>query len=300
MPDRTPALPAFTPVPRAKDRSNGWKPEVQRAFIEALAETGSVRAACRRVGRSDRGAYQLLHHPEAAGFRAAWDAALAFGVRRIEDGAMDRALYGVEEQVFYHGELRAVRRRFNERLVMFMLRNRAPDRFGEGKSKGLSALDKATLRKREKEWRAAWEEEQRRLDDERRQRTHAKIDAWLGTMHRNRLATMSPAQRERQIAADAQARADKAAGWSPGLPYGEFAADAAALLPRFVAEVEAQWPPLEPWAWEEPDDADHAADSAPAPRPGEPAALPAPAAAEPERPAEPGGPRVRTLKDDGW
>ena len=33
-------LPPFSPVPREKDRHNGWKPEVQRAFIEALAETG--------------------------------------------------------------------------------------------------------------------------------------------------------------------------------------------------------------------------------------------------------------------
>ena len=33
-------LPDFTPVPRLKDRSNGWKPHVQRAFIEALARTG--------------------------------------------------------------------------------------------------------------------------------------------------------------------------------------------------------------------------------------------------------------------
>ena len=58
-------LPAFTPVPRLADRSNGWKPEVQRAFIEALAETGSVKAACRRVGRADHGAYALRRHPEA-------------------------------------------------------------------------------------------------------------------------------------------------------------------------------------------------------------------------------------------
>lgn len=41
-------LPAFTPVPRLKDRHNGWKPHIQRAFIEALAETGSVKAACRK------------------------------------------------------------------------------------------------------------------------------------------------------------------------------------------------------------------------------------------------------------
>ena len=96
-------LPQFAPVPREKDRSNGWKPEVQRAFIEALAETGSVRSACRRVNRADHGAYLLRRHPDAAQFRAAWDAALDIGMRRIEDVAMDRALHGVEVPVYSYG-----------------------------------------------------------------------------------------------------------------------------------------------------------------------------------------------------
>ena len=80
-------LPAFDPVPRAKHRSNGWTAQVQRDFIEALAETGSVKAACRRVGRADHGAYMLRRHPQAEAFRAAWDAALDIGMRRIEDVA---------------------------------------------------------------------------------------------------------------------------------------------------------------------------------------------------------------------
>ena len=48
-------------------------------------------------------------HPEADSFRAAWDAALDLGVRRIEDAAMDRALYGTEETIHYHGEHVATR-----------------------------------------------------------------------------------------------------------------------------------------------------------------------------------------------
>ena len=80
-------LPAFAPVPRLKDRSNGWKPEVQRAFIEALADTGSVTSACRAVGRSTHGAYHLRRQPGAEEFAAAWEAALDFGMRRIEDVA---------------------------------------------------------------------------------------------------------------------------------------------------------------------------------------------------------------------
>jgi hypothetical protein len=152
---------AFTPVPRLCDRSNGWKPEVQRRFIEALAETGSVRAACRRVARSDNGAYALRRHPEAHEFRAAWDAALDLGVRRIEDAAMDRALNGVEEIIHYHGELVGRRRRYNERLVMFILRNRAPERFAEGGSRGLSAVDRMRLKRLKAEWRREWAAEQR-------------------------------------------------------------------------------------------------------------------------------------------
>ena len=83
-------LPQFAPVPRATDRHNGWKPAVQLAFIEALAETGSVKSAARRVGRAEVGAYLLRRHPQAAEFRAAWDIALDIGMRRIEDVAAIR------------------------------------------------------------------------------------------------------------------------------------------------------------------------------------------------------------------
>ena len=154
-----PALPAFTPVPRAKDRSNGWKPEVQRAFIEALADTGSVEAAARRVGRSSVGAYQLRRHPQGHSFAEAWKAALDKGIQRIEDVAMDRALNGVEVPVYSYGKLVGTRRIYNDRLLMFMLRNRAPERFAADGARGLNALDKTRLEKMKKQWRKEWEAE---------------------------------------------------------------------------------------------------------------------------------------------
>jgi len=286
-------LPAFTPVPREKDRSNGWKPEVQRAFIEALAETGSVRAACRRVGRADHGAYLLRRHPEGASFRAAWDAALDLGIRRIEDAAMDRALYGTEVIHLYHGEVTRTERKYNERLVMFMLRNRAPHRFAAGGgAKGLNAVGQMDMKRLKKQWRKEWERERFEQDREEQDETLESIDAFLDTMRHNHLANMSPGQRALQIAAQAQERADKAAGWTPGMAYREFAEEAARLRPQFEAEVEAQWPPLEPWAWDEPDPLDD---------PDLPA-LPPPGYKRKEEPKEQPdpGPKVRTLKDDGW
>jgi hypothetical protein len=208
-------LTSFAPVPRLKDRSNGWKPEVQRAFIEALAETGSVSAAAHRVGRASEGAYMLRRHPEAGEFRAAWDAALDFGVRRIEDGAMERALYGTEETIHYHGELVATRRRYNERLVMFILRNRAPGRFAvAGGARALSALDRQQLDRLKKQWRAEWEREW----EEDEQETLDSLDAMIDRMRTNREANMSP--RARAAYAEAK-RIEEEDGTEWMIEYGE-------------------------------------------------------------------------------
>ncbi|WP_063505369.1 hypothetical protein, partial [Erythrobacter sp. HI0074] len=155
-------LPAFIPVPRAKERSNGWKPQVQRAFIEALADTGSVASACRQVGRAEVGAYLLRRHPKASSFRAAWQAALDLGMQRIEDVAMDRALNGVEVPVYSYGKLVGSRRVHNDRLLMFMLRNRAPERFAGGRPKALNAIGRMEKKRLKAKWRRQWEKEQRR------------------------------------------------------------------------------------------------------------------------------------------
>ncbi len=155
-------LPPFTPVPRRCNRHDGWTAERQRGFIEALATTGSVRAAAKAVDMAQEGAYALRRQPGAESFRAAWQAALDLGVQRIEDVAMDRALNGVEEDYYVYGKQVGTRRRYNDRLLMFMLRNRAPERFAAGGSslKGLNAVGKMEKRRLKKKWRKAWEAEQ--------------------------------------------------------------------------------------------------------------------------------------------
>ena len=65
----------FEPVPR-RARADGWRPEHQRAFIAALAVTGSQRRAARAIGRHAFGAEQLRKARGGRGFAAAWDAAL--------------------------------------------------------------------------------------------------------------------------------------------------------------------------------------------------------------------------------
>ena len=76
-------LPAFHPVPIGP-RSDGWNPRRQAAFIGYLVETGSVQAAARRVGMGRESAYRLRRRPGAAGFAAAWDAALGKPHRAVD------------------------------------------------------------------------------------------------------------------------------------------------------------------------------------------------------------------------
>ena len=75
MPAPRRRIPAFHPVPVGK-RHDGWTPARQAVFIGKLFETRNVCAAARAVGMGRESAYRLRKRSGAAGFAAAWDAAL--------------------------------------------------------------------------------------------------------------------------------------------------------------------------------------------------------------------------------
>lgn len=124
------SLVPFTPA-ELRPRHDGWTADKQIAFIEALAESGCVEDACRRVGMSDSAAYRLRRRPCGAPFREAWDAALDYSLNRLEQAAVSRALNGVPRPIFYKGEQVGEWREYDERLTTFLLRSRRPARFGK-------------------------------------------------------------------------------------------------------------------------------------------------------------------------
>ena len=124
-----PLIP-FTPVP-VRHRSDGWTVEKQYLFIQALAETGVVEDACRRVGMSRTSADKLRHRPEGAPFRRAWEAAIDYSLHLIEEDAFTRSRRGVARPIFYKGEQVGEWRHYDERLTMFLLRSRRPQRYGK-------------------------------------------------------------------------------------------------------------------------------------------------------------------------
>jgi hypothetical protein len=125
MTDSSPQLRDFDPVP-LRHRGDGWTPDRQVEFIQALAETACVADACRSVGMSERSAYNLRARPDAGSFRDAWIAAIEYSMRRLSDAVVSRAIHGVATPIFYKGEQVGERRSYNDRLAMFLLQRRDP------------------------------------------------------------------------------------------------------------------------------------------------------------------------------
>lgn len=124
-----PAFSDYVPV-ALRARHNGWTPDRQLDFIEALAASGCVTEAAKAVGLSTAAAYKLRARPDAQAFRLAWDAAVDFAMARLVDAALGRAIHGVPVPIFHQGEQVGERREFDERLAMFLMAAHAPDRFG--------------------------------------------------------------------------------------------------------------------------------------------------------------------------
>lgn len=124
LPDLTgPEVPAFAgtqhsadPAPDATDERSLFTRPRQVAFLAALAVTGSVRSASATAGISHQTAYRArLASP---GFRRGWEAAMLAARAQAEEVLACRALDGWEEDVVYHGEVVARRRRFSDRLLL--------------------------------------------------------------------------------------------------------------------------------------------------------------------------------------
>jgi len=102
-------------------------PEIREAFLAELANTGSVSEACNRVGIGRKTAYEWKGDDED--FRVAWEKAYDLGTESLEDEAVRRARRGVDEPVFYKGNVCGHITRYSDNLLMFTLKGRRPEKF---------------------------------------------------------------------------------------------------------------------------------------------------------------------------
>jgi len=129
-PDPDDPLLAFVPYLHKAPRGNSITPDRQRAFIAALAASGIVTQAARRIGASLEALYRLRHQPGAEGFARAWEQAIERGITRLEDCALELALRGEELPIVSAGKLLGTYRKLNFGHIRFILSQRRPARYG--------------------------------------------------------------------------------------------------------------------------------------------------------------------------
>lgn len=111
----------FTPDGR-KPRHDGWTPEAVAGFLHALAETGVVEHAARRVGLSAQAAYAFRNRRQGRAFAKIWDAVLINRARaRVEGELQGRAVAGCVSIRKHKGEVVGEYHYYDNRLAMSLL-----------------------------------------------------------------------------------------------------------------------------------------------------------------------------------
>ena len=111
-------------LPR-KQYDLSWHP----VFLTHLAETANVWYACKKAKINRTTVYE--HREKFKEFSELWDVALKDGVEALEFEALRRARFGVEEPVFYKGEICGQVKKYSDTLLIFLLKAHAPEKFRE-------------------------------------------------------------------------------------------------------------------------------------------------------------------------
>lgn len=88
------------PNPQRRIRPDGWTPDRQLRFLDALETTRSVSRAAKAAGMSRNGAYRFRERRDGALFAALWDRILVsrlmdvpkVDIGRLSNGALARLL----------------------------------------------------------------------------------------------------------------------------------------------------------------------------------------------------------------
>lgn len=106
-------------------------PKKRKLFLETLADTCNVRDSCKAAGIARNSVY--LWRKADAKFAKEWEEALDLGADALEDEAVRRGRDGVDEPVFYKGEMCGTVRKYSDTLLIFLLKGARPKKYGEHK-----------------------------------------------------------------------------------------------------------------------------------------------------------------------
>lgn len=113
---------------RSMGRGKTVRPDRAREkFLEVLAQSCNVSAACRAAGVGRTTVYQWRDaEPE---FAAAWKAAEEEAADRLEAEAWRRGVEGVDRPIVYQGEITDTFKEYSDRMLEILLKGHRPDKY---------------------------------------------------------------------------------------------------------------------------------------------------------------------------
>lgn len=97
-------------------------------FLDELSQHGVIKYACQKADISRLTFYYNYQSDEE--FRRLVEDAFVLGAINIEDEAKIRAVEGVEEEVYFKGEMVGTVRKFSDFLLTFLLKGNFPYKYG--------------------------------------------------------------------------------------------------------------------------------------------------------------------------
>ena len=101
--------------------------ETKAAFLAKLAETGNASEAAESVGFARKTMYR--HRDSDEEFDTGWIAAQEEAYDKLEREAWRRGVEGVDEPVFYQGEVCGHVRRYSDNMLGTLLRGNRPKKY---------------------------------------------------------------------------------------------------------------------------------------------------------------------------
>ena len=103
-------------------------PEKYEKFLATLQKTGgNISRACKAEGIARNTAYTW--RDEDKDFAIRWDEALQAGLDELEQEARRRAFEGLQNAVFYKGEVVGYEREYSDTLMIFLLKGGRPEKY---------------------------------------------------------------------------------------------------------------------------------------------------------------------------
>ena len=104
-------------------------PAKKKKFLAALAVNGNVSDAAKQANVSRIAFYAL--RKKSKQFAEQWEEALEQGIDALELEAHRRAVEGIDEPVYYKGDVVGKVRKYSDTLLIFLLKGNRPEKYAD-------------------------------------------------------------------------------------------------------------------------------------------------------------------------